>query len=316
MKVLVTGASGFVGTALIRSLSELRQYQLVAAFRSQPAAPPATADFVQVADLNEDTDWSTALEGVDTIVHLAARAHVMSDASRNPLAEFRRVNVAGTLNLARQAAASGIKHFIYLSSIKVNGEASHPGQPFTEHDFPTPQDSYGISKYEAEAGLHLMTTQTGLTVTIIRPPLVYGPGVKANFLNMIRWVNRGIPLPLGAIDNRRSLLALDNLVDFIRHCIDHPAAINQTFLVSDGEDLSTTELLRRVGKALNKQTRLLPVPPALLKLGGMLLCRSAVIKRLCESLQVDISKARGLLGWIPPITVDEGLRRAVKEGSC
>ena len=266
---------------------------------------------VLVSDLSVDTDWSLALLGVSQVVHAAARVHVMQDAALDALTEYRRVNVQGTLNLARQAAATGVKRFIFLSSVKVNGEATQPGQFFTADDAPSPQDPYGISKMEAVEGLREIAARTGMEVVIIRPPLVYGPGVKANFQAMTRWLVRGAPLPFAAIThNRRSLVALDNLVDLIVTCIHHPAAANQTFLVSDGEDLSTTDLLRRMGHALGKPARLLPVPPALLKLEATLLGKPEMAQRLCGSLQVDISKTRQLLGWSPPVSVDEGLRRA------
>jgi len=259
--------------------------------------------------------WRAALAGVRVVVHLAARVHIMDESVKDPLSEFRRVNVDGTLNLARQAAAAGVKRFVFLSSVKVNGEATQPGYPFTEQDPPAPQDPYGISKHEAEEGLRKLAADTDMAVTIIRPPLVYGLGVKANFQSMLRWVNMGIPFPLGALNNRRSLVGLANLVDFILTCIDHPAAANQVFLVADGEDLSTTELLRRVGMALGKPARLIPVPTGILQLGAALLGKRAMVQRLCGSLQVDISKARELLGWSPPVSVDEGLRLAAK-GVC
>jgi nucleoside-diphosphate-sugar epimerase len=232
----------------------------------------------------------------------------MKDSSGDPLAECRRVNVAGTLNLARQAAAAGVKRFIFLSSIKVNGEQTLPGQPFTEDDVPAPLDPYSTSKYEAEEGLRELARQTGMEVVIIRPPLVYGPGVKANFLNMMRWLHKRVPLPFASLNNRRSLVALDNLIDLIVVCLEHPAAANQTFLVSDGEDMSTTELLQRMAQALGRPARLMPIPASLLEAGAALLGRRDMAQRLCGSLQVDISKAKMLLGWNPPISVDEGLR--------
>jgi nucleoside-diphosphate-sugar epimerase len=235
----------------------------------------------------------------------------MKDLPGDQLAEFRQVNVAGTLNLARQAATAGVKRFIFLSSVKVNGESTSPGHPFSEQDMPAPQDPYSISKLEAEECLRRLSVETGMAVTIIRPPLVYGYGVKANFQKMLFWLNSGIPLPFGAIHNWRSLVALDNLVDFILTCIVHPNAANQTLLVSDGEDLATTELLQRIGLALGKPARLIPVPAGLLYLGAALIGKKAMAQRLCWSLQVDISKANELLNWTPPLDVNEGLRRAV-----
>lgn len=310
MKVLVTGASGFVGRAVWKSLQDMSGMEAVACVRRANAHMDTA---IVVGDMSHQTDWSAALTGVDAVVHTAGRVHVMQDMALDPLAEYRRVNVQGTLHLARQAAAAGVKRFVFLSSVKVNGEATQLGHPFTTDDAIAPQDPYAISKMEAEEGLREIAALTGMEVVIIRPPLVYGPGVKANFQAMMRWLVRGVPLPLGAIThNRRSLVALDNLVGLIVTCIHHPAAANQTFLVSDGEDLSTTDLLRRMGRALGKPARILPVPPALLKLGGAMVGRPELAQRLCGSLQVDISKTRQLLGWVPPLSVDEGLRRAAE----
>ncbi len=236
----------------------------------------------------------------------------MHDTSSDPLAEFRMINVEGTLSLARQAAAASVRRFIFISSIKVNGEGTPVNMPYLAGAQAAPADSYGISKMEAEHGLRALAGETGMEVVIIRPTLVYGPGVKANFLNMMRWLHKGVPLPFGAIHNRRSLVALDNLVDLIVTCVEHPAAANQTFLVGDGEDLSTTELLRRMGVALGKPARLLPVPSRLLEVGAKLLGKQALAHRLCGSLQVDISKTRELLNWTPPVSVDEALRKTAK----
>lgn len=263
---------------------------------------------IPVGDIGKTTDWQLALQNIEVVVHLAARVHIMNDDAVDPLLEFRRVNVDGTLNLARQAAAAGVKRFIFISSIKVNGEATPPGKPYSADAMPAPIDPYGISKREAEDGLRQLAVQTGIEVVIIRPPLVYGPGVKANFLEMMKWLHKGIPLPLGAIHNRRSLVALDNLVDLIVTCVEHPAAAHQTYLVADGEDLSTTDLLRRMGVALGKPAKLLPVPAWLLTAGAKMIGKSALSQRLCGSLQVDISKNRELLGWVPPIKVDDALR--------
>lgn len=252
------------------------------------------------------------MKGVDVVIHCAARVHVMHDQAVDPLIEFRKVNLAGTLNLARQAAAAGVQRFVFISSIKVNGEGTAPGMPYHADDAVTPLDAYGISKHEAEQGLLALAAETGMEVVIIRPVLVYGPGVKANFLNMMSWLYKGIPLPFGAIYNKRSLVALDNLVDLIVTCIDHPAAANQVFLVSDGDDLSTTDLLRRMGRALGKPARLIPIPSKWLEFGARLLGKQALAQRLCGSLQVDISKTRELLGWTPPVSVDEGLRKTAE----
>lgn len=283
----------------------------VALRRSESLWPDRVAQHV-TGDLTASTHWAAALQGVSAVLHCAARVHVMAEAAANPLDEFRRVNVQGTLNLARQAAASGVRRFVFVSSIKVNGEATPTGSSFTADDLPTPLDAYGISKMEAEQGLREIASQTGMQVVIVRPPLVYGPGVKANFAAMMRWLQRGVPLPLGAIHNQRSLVALDNLVDLLVTCITHPAAANQTFLVSDGEDVSTTELLRRMGQAMGKPARLLPVPANWLQLAAMLVGKRAVAQRLCGSLQVDIEKTRQLLGWSPPLTLDQGLKKAVE----
>jgi nucleoside-diphosphate-sugar epimerase len=251
------------------------------------------------------------LKNVEHVVHLAARVHVMNNESSDPLAEFRRTNVEGTSALARQAAAAGVKRFVFLSSIKVNGEFTEKGQSFTANDTPAPEDPYGVSKYEAENLLRQIASETGMEVVIIRPPLVYGSGVKANFESMMRWLARGVPLPLAAVtQNRRSLVALDNLVDLIVTCLNHPAAKNQTFLVSDGTDLSTAELLKRMGNAMGRPTRLFYLPLAFLKLGATLLNKPGVYQRLCGSLQADITKTRHLLGWTPPVSVNEGLRIA------
>lgn len=313
MKVLVTGATGFIGQAVISSLFD-SCVSVVAAVRRHVTLFSANIEQVEVGDLTQLSDnFGQAMSGVDVVIHTAARVHVMDDSANDPLSEFRKVNVEGTLNLARQAAAANVKRFIFISSIKVNGESTISGEPFTADDQSDPIDPYGISKWETEAGLQQLAKDTGMEVVIIRPPLVYGPGVKANFRSMMRWVNLGVPLPLGAINNQRSLVALDNLVDLIVTCIEHPAAANQTFLAGDGEDLSTTELLQRIGKALGKPARLIPLPVSFLTFVASLLGKKAVIQRLCGSLQVDISKTRALLGWEPPISVDEGLRRTAEE---
>lgn len=305
--ILVTGAHGFVGRALSREL-KARQFSVLAAVRAA-----SESGEVGVGNIDSETNWREALNGIDVVVHTAARVHVMNDTADDPLDQFRRVNVEGTLNLARQAVSANVKRFIYISSIKVNGELTATGTPFVADDIPDPADLYGISKWEAEIGLTQLASETGLEVVIIRPPLVYGPGVKANFQRMMRWVKRGIPLPLGAIDNKRSLVSMENLVDLIITCIEHPAAANQVFLAGDGQDVSTTELLRGIGEALGKPARLYPCPGVLLSLVATLLGQKEVVQRLTGNLQVDISATRSRLGWEPPASVEEGLRQAVQD---
>ena len=262
--------------------------------------------------LGDDVNWRVPLEGCTVVVHTAGRAHVLNDSVADPLSEFRRVNVAGTLQLAEQAAAMGVRRFIFLSSIGVNGVSTTPGSSFSEVDQPNPHNAYALSKWEAEQGLLRMAAETGMEVVVIRPPLVYGPQAPGNFGLLMRWLRRGVPLPLGAIHNQRSLVALDNLVDLIVTCITHPAAANQTFLVSDGEDVSTTELLRRMGKAMNRSVRLTPIPTGFLEQAAALLGKRDMAQRLCGSLQVDIHKTRQLLNWNPPLTLDQGLKKAAE----
>lgn len=310
--ILVTGANGFVGEALLERLQHDAQFSIRAAVRRGNPVPMNGIEHTVVGDLAPDTDWSAALENVYAVVHLAARVHIMHDTVTDPLAAFRAVNVGGTLNLARQAAAVGVKRFVFASSVKVNGETTSGETKFAETDVPSPQDPYGISKWETEQALHRVAQETGLEIVIVRPPLVYGPRVKANFLNMMRWLHRGVPLPFGAINNRRSLVALDNLVDLIVTCLEHPAAANQTFLVSDGEDISTTELLHRMATALNVPARLLPVPHKLLEVGFKMVGKGDLAQRLCGFLQVDISKGCTMLGWKPLVSVDEALHRTAE----
>ncbi|MCY7371709.1 MAG: SDR family oxidoreductase [Polaromonas sp.] len=309
MTLLVTGASGFVGRALCAELRRRGNF-FKAAVRAEKTRARG-ANSIVVGNSDAFTDWSVALTGVQTVLHLAARVHVMHQRVHDPLAEFRATNTAGTLNLARQAAQAGAKRLVFVSSIKVNGEYSLPGRPFRESDVPAPQDAYAVSKHEAETGLREIADSTGLEVTVIRPPLVYGPCVKANFLSLMQAVQRGLPLPFGSIDNTRSLVGLDNLVDLILLCSTHIQAANQTFLVSDGHDLSTPDLVLRLADALNVPPRLLPIPVWALKMAGTILGKRNAINRLCGNLQVDISHTRQRLGWTPPVSLDAGLQCAV-----
>lgn len=303
--VLVTGANGFVGTRLLERLRASATLRAFGAVRSISSGD--TERLFEVGDIDSRTDWSVALHNQNVVIHAAARVHIMKDTAADSLAAFREVNTAGTLNLARQAAAQGVSRFVFISSIKVNGEQTLQGATFKADDVPEPGDAYAVSKLEAEQGLWQISLETGMEIVVLRPPLVYGPGVKGNFASMVSLVSRGVPLPLGGVKNKRSLLALDNLVDLVTVCVEHPAAANQVFLVCDSEDLSTPELLRRVGVALDKPARLIWVPGGILRLGAFLLGRRAMAQRLMGSLQVDITKARELLGWEPPMSVDEAV---------
>ena len=309
MKVLVTGASGFVGSTLCAHLIA-KGYAVRGAVRRASDKPLQGVDVRVVSDLCADTNWSEALADINAVVHCAARVHVMDETSLDPLTEFRDVNVKGTICLAEQAVNSGVKRFIYISSIKVNGENTS-GSPFKADDIPKPEDPYGISKWEAEQALRGIADKTGLEIVIIRPPLVYGPGVRANFLRLMKILS-GIPLPFGAVNNLRSMVALDNLVDLIETCLNHPVAINQTFLVSDGEDLSTKALLQRTAVAMGRSVFLIPVPVSVLWAFARLFGKSDIVKRVCGSLQIDISKTRDCLGWSPPVSVDDALRKTAK----
>lgn len=307
-RILVTGASGFVGRTMCVSLKE-RGHRVRAVIRAN--ANPAIAgahDTFPVEEIGPATDWQYAFEGIETIVHLAGRVHIVRDKAKDPLSEFRKVNVAGTERLALQAAHAGVKRFVFISSVKVNGEETH-GNAFSELDQPDPKDSYGISKWEAEQALDRIARQTGLEVVILRPPLVYGPGVKGNFLTMLKALRRGVPLPLGATTNCRSLLYVENLVDALVLCASHPTVAGETFLVSDGEDVSTPQLLRQLGEALGLPARLLPLPTSIVRLGGKVLGKAQELERLLGSLVVDTRKFRNQLGWRPPFSLAQGLEK-------
>lgn len=307
-KILITGATGFVGKAVTKTLLSLN-YHVVATVRSEKNSLPLGLQKIIVDNLSATTNWSSAFETVSVVIHSAARAHVMSDTATNPAAEFCKVNTDGTLRLARQAAKAGVKRFIFISSIKVNGEKTKPDNPFRPDSNFISKDPYGLSKYNAERGLLALAQEMEMEVVIIRPPLVYGPGVQANFASMMGWIKKGRLLPLGtAVHNKRSLIALENLVNFIIHCIDHPKAANEIFLISDGEDVSTSELIRKVAKAFNKKILLLPVPITWMKFIAKLINKEEMINRLFDSLQVDSSKARDLLGWKPIISMDDQLK--------
>ena len=311
MRVLLTGASGFVGKAVLKAALQ-HGYEIRAIYRSTVSAM-GQPEAIIISGLDGNADYSTALQAVNLVIHAAARAHIMQEDVTDPLAEYRRVNVVGTLNLARQAAAAGVRRFVYISSIKVNGEATLPGRPFTADDIPDPKDAYGQSKYEAEDQLKRLAQETGMEVTIIRPPLIYGPGVKGNFSSLIKLVRLGIPLPFGGVThNCRSLVGLDNLVNLILVCTNHPQAANQTFLVSDGEDLSTAELFRKIGLGLGRQVRLVWLPAALISFMASLIGKKLISQRLLGSLRVDITKTCELLDWKPSVSVDEGMRRATE----
>ncbi|PXX88895.1 hypothetical protein DIT71_17055 [Marinobacter vulgaris] len=314
-RVLVTGASGFVGSSLVEAFAGAG-YAVVAPERSGSNKVDLNIVRPSIGNIDSQTDWQDALEGVDLVVHSAARAHVMAEKENDPVAAFRSVNVEGSLHLARQAASAGARRFVYISSVKVNGESTENRPPFTSQDTPAPEDPYGVSKWEAEKGLKALAGETGMEVVIIRPPLVYGPGVKGNFHSLIKLAQLPIPLPLGAIKNQRSLVYLANLVDLILVTAEHPAAANQTFMVSDGEDVSTTRLLRILREASGHLPMLIPVPDRWFWWLGGLVGKKALVQRLCGSLQVDISKTRQLLDWTPPFTVGQGLAGTVKAGIC
>jgi nucleoside-diphosphate-sugar epimerase len=309
--LLVTGASGFVGSALCAALSAA-DIPFRRALRELPEDPAHRAENdVSVGRYGADTDWTRALEGVSGVIHLAARTHVMREEASDPVAAYREVNVQGTLGLARSAAAAGVRHFLFLSSIKVNGERTGR-RAFTASDPPAPEDAYGMTKWQAEQALAGIAAENGMGLTVLRPPLVYGPGVKGNFLALMQAVYRGLPMPLASIDNRRSLIYVDNLVSAILACVENRSRETRTFLVSDGEDVSTPELVRRIGVALGREARLFPMPVGVLRVAGRLSGRGAQTDRLCDSLQVDSAAISAALGWMPPFSVARGLEASAR----
>ena len=317
MRILVTGASGFVGQGLLRRLNADGRHQVRAAVRRPIPVTGRSVECIVVGDQSTSTEWLSALRGIDVVVALSARVHIKENDAERQLAQCREVNVGGTLNLAQQAVQQGVRRFVFISSIKVHGEGTVPSStsapvPISESDRPAPEDPYGISKHEAEQGLLQIAASSAMEVVIIRPPLVYGHGVRANFRSLVRAVALGVPLPFGAVQNCRSLVSLDNLVDFIMCCIEHRAAANEVFLVSDGDDISTQELIRRLGRAMGRRVWLFQIPVPLLMAGAVMLGEREKARRVLGSFQADISKARRLLGWKPPLTVDEGLQQAAQ----
>jgi nucleoside-diphosphate-sugar epimerase len=311
MTILVTGASGFIGHFLCKRLLAVGLSVRGTLLESEaPSALAAGVEPVVIKPLGPETIWSHALAGVDSVIHLAARVHIMDDPAADPLTEFRRVNSAGTAHLAREAAKAGVRRFVFISSIKVNGEES--SEPYTSESAPNPADPYGVSKWEAEQALRRIESETGLEVVIIRPTLVYGPGVKANFLAMMNIIRRGIPLPLASITNKRSLIYAGNLVDALTSCATHAAAAGKTYLVSDGEAVSTPELIRATAVALGAPARLFPVPVAIMRLVGKLTGKSGAVSRLTGSLTVDSSAIRRDLGWQPPYSMNAGLQETAE----
>ena len=311
--ILVTGSTGFLGRALVTAiLASGREVKRVVR-RSDLVKNAKNSDHsLAVDEIDKFTDWRSALSGVDCVIHCAGLTNITNRAERNILAAYRTVNVDGSRRLAEQAAAVGVRRLVYLSSIKVNGEQTLLGEPFLFSDTPAPRDAYGTSKWEAEQALWEISAKTGLEIVVVRPPLVYGPGVKGNLARLLKLVRLGLPMPLSTVQNMRSLIGLDNLVDLLVRCVDHPEAAGQTFLVSDGEDLSTPDLIRYMAAAMNRSPRLFPVPVSLLRLASGALGKRAEIDRLVESLQIDSSHTRRVLGWTPPVSVQEGIRRMVQ----
>ena len=309
IKVLVTGANGFIGCNFCTTLKE-KGYFVRVAVRNNLHVISGVDEYIQVGNINELTDWQQALVGVDMVIHLAARVHIINDPAVNPVEAFRKVNVFGTERLARIAAKAGVRRFIFISSVKVNGEGSQVA--YTEKDIPAPQDAYGVSKMEAEQVLTSVADETGLQVVVLRLPLVYGVGVKANFKSLIKFASSGLPLPFKSISNRRSFLYIGNLVDAITTCINHPLAAGETFLVSDGQDVSTPELIKMITGAVNKKVVLFYLHPGILKVLCKIVGKAEELEKLTGSLIVDSSKIRNLLGWKAPFTLEEGIKETIK----
>ena len=308
-KLLVTGANGFVGAAFCQELAA-RKLHFVPCVRKVMEGDRSVPAAFETGDLSAHGDWTPALAGCTVVVHLAARVHMMQEQAVDPDAMYQAMNVDATMRLAEQAAAQGVRRFVFVSSVKVNGERTL-GRPFGAEDLPAPEDPYGRSKLAAEIALKLWAGRTGTELVIVRPPLVYGPGVRANFLRLMKLVESGLPLPFGGIHNRRSMIALGNLVDFLVLCATHPAASSANWMVSDNHNLSLPELITKIASAMGRRPRLLPLPPSLLSAGAALVGRRAAASRLLDSLQVDISPALDRLGWTPPLDVESGIRLAV-----
>lgn len=306
-RVLITGASGFIGNKLVEQLLESGLYHLTVASRHRVNNYPPTVTVFHINSIEKSTDWSAALKNIDVVIHCAARVHAVNDNHTDALKQFRAVNVDATVSLANQAAANNVKRFIFISSIGVNGISND--KAFTIVDEPNPKEDYAVSKFEAEIGLKQVLEGTSTEFVIIRPPLVYGLNAKGNFGHLFKLAQKSLPLPLGAINNKRSLVSLDNLVDLISTCIHHPNAKNQTFMVSDDHDISTTELVRLVAKASGKKVLLLPIPVWCLKLIAACVGKKNMATKLCDSLQVDITHTKQLLAWVPPFTLEQGIAR-------
>ena len=311
-KILITGATGFVGRALFENLKSKKKYFAHLTTRTNQEELFEGGKAFNIGEIDPNTNWKDALDGVSCIVHCAARAHMMEKKQTDSLNAYRRINVDGTRNLAKQAALRGIKRFIFLSSVKVNGEETIASKSFKYDDIPQPQDAYGISKWEAEQALLEVSKKTGLELVIIRAPLIYGVRIKGNFLRLLDLIYKEIPLPLFNINNSRSFIGLDNLVDLIIHCIDHPKAAGKTFLVSDDEDISTPALIRKLSKIMGRSARLFSFPISILKLTGYLIGKTPEVNRLIGSLRVNSSHTRKILEWNPPFSLDEGLEKTVR----